>query len=83
MRTLRHLLLLLAVTLTPVVTPAYSAGAPSVNVGDVLEGDKRLACEAILCLSSGTRPSECAPSLSRYFGISMKKLSDTFVVPRF
>ncbi|MBB1597478.1 TrbM/KikA/MpfK family conjugal transfer protein [Achromobacter sp. UMC46] len=82
MRTLRHLLLLLAVALTPVATPAYSAGAPSVNVGDVLEGDKRLACEAILCLSSGSRPSECTPSLSRYFGINMKKLSDTLEARR-
>jgi len=44
---------------------------------DVLTGDTRLACEAILCLSSGTRPSECAPSLARYFGISYKKWSDT------
>jgi hypothetical protein len=43
----------------------------------VLTGDTRLACEAILCLSSGTRPSECAPSLSRYFSISSRKLKDT------
>ncbi|CAB3744876.1 TrbM/KikA/MpfK family conjugal transfer protein [Achromobacter kerstersii] len=82
MRPLRHLLLLLALALAPVITPAYAAGAPSVDVGDVLEGDKRLACEAILCLSSGTRPSECAPSLSRYFGINMKKLSDTLEARR-
>ncbi|MGE8672139.1 MAG: TrbM/KikA/MpfK family conjugal transfer protein [Achromobacter kerstersii] len=82
MRPLRHLLILLALALAPVITPAYAAGAPSVDVGDVLEGDKRLACEAILCLSSGTRPSECAPSLSRYFGINMKKLSDTLEARR-
>lgn len=44
---------------------------------DVLTGDPRLACEAILCLSSGTRPSACSPSLSRYFGIKKKKFSDT------
>lgn len=37
-----------------------------------LTGDTKLACEAILCLSSGTRPGECGPSLSRYFGISHK-----------
>lgn len=35
-----------------------------------LSGDVRLACEAILCLSSGFRPGACAPSLSRYFGIT-------------
>lgn len=44
---------------------------------DLLTGDKRLACEAIMCLSSGTRPSECASSLSRYFGIHKRKLSKT------
>ncbi|MBP7609406.1 TrbM/KikA/MpfK family conjugal transfer protein [Thauera aminoaromatica] len=44
---------------------------------DVLSGDTRLACEAILCLSTGQRPSECTPSLDRYFGIKKKKLSDT------
>lgn len=50
------------------------AQAPS---PDLLTGDKRLACEAIMCLSSGARPSECASSLSRYFGIHKRKLSKT------
>ncbi len=45
--------------------------------GQQLTGDPKLACEAILCLSSGTRPGECGPSLSRYFGISYKSWSDT------
>lgn len=40
-------------------------------------GDVKLACEAILCLSSGNTPSQCQPSLSRYFGIEKKKMSDT------
>lgn len=44
---------------------------------ELFTGDVRLACEAVLCLSSGTRPSECAPSLNRYFSISAKKMSDT------
>lgn len=44
---------------------------------DYLSGDTRLACEAILCLSSGTRPSECSPSLSRYFSIKKIKWSKT------
>lgn len=42
-----------------------------------LTGDTRLACEALLCLASGTRPAECAPSLSRYFSIRFKKFGDT------
>lgn len=41
------------------------------------KGDIKLACEAVLCLSSGTHPSECAPALSRYFGINKKFWSDT------
>ena len=42
-----------------------------------LTGDPGLACQAIICLSSGDRPSECNPALSRYFGISHKKWKDT------
>lgn len=44
---------------------------------DALSGSAKLACEAILCLSSGTRPSECTPSLDQYFSISAEKWSDT------
>jgi hypothetical protein len=40
-------------------------------------GDTRLACEAILCLSTGQRPNECSPALSRYFSINHRRLSDT------
>lgn len=43
----------------------------------ILEGDTRLACEAILCLASGTQPGECSPSIQRYFSIRHKKFSDT------
>ena len=44
---------------------------------DLLTGDTRLSCEAILCLSSGTRPGECNPSIKKYFSIHGKKPSDT------
>ena len=51
---------------------------PQIDTGQYeLTGDTKLACEAILCLSSGTRPGECGPALSRYFGISKKKWKDT------
>jgi hypothetical protein len=40
---------------------------------EIFTGDKRLACEALLCLSSGVRPGECNPALSRYFSITHKK----------
>lgn len=47
------------------------------NGPDLLTGDTRLACEALLCLSSGSRPSECSPSINRYFSIKHKHFSDT------
>ena len=34
-----------------------------------LTGDTKLACEALLCLSSGTRPGECNESIKKYFSI--------------
>lgn len=38
--------------------------------GELLTGLTRLACEAILCLSSSVRPGECSPALNHYFGIT-------------
>ena len=43
----------------------------------LLTGDVKLACEAVLCLSSGGRPDECSPALNRYFGIVRKKARET------
>ncbi|EDP6893718.1 conjugal transfer protein TrbM [Campylobacter lari] len=45
----------------------------NIYANEILSGDTRLACEAILCLSSGTRPSECSSALTRYFSIHFKK----------
>lgn len=56
---------------------ALAFTAMPVQADELFTGDVRLACEAILCLSSGTRPSECAPSINRYFSITAKKMSDT------
>lgn len=61
---------------------ALIGAAPAAYADDVLTGDVRLACEAILCLSSGDRPSECAPSIRRYFSIRHKKLGDTLKARR-
>lgn len=47
------------------------------QAGEMFTGDTKLACEAVLCLASGTQPSECTPALTRYFNISARKLSDT------
>lgn len=56
---------------------ALAASAASQADSEIFTGDKRLACEAILCLSSGDRPSECTDSLRRYFSISHKRLHKT------
>lgn len=37
------------------------------------EGEKKQACEAVLCLSSGQKPQECMPSLKTYFSIKAVK----------
>lgn len=42
-----------------------------------LEGDTRLACEAVLCLSSGQRPGECSNSLQKYFSIKFTRPDKT------
>ena len=44
---------------------------------DELTNEQKLACESILCLSSGDRPDECGPALNYFFSIKKKKLSDT------
>lgn len=59
------------------VVAAFSAIPATASAQELLMGDTRLACEAILCLSTGTQPGECTPSLRRYFSISHRKLSDT------
>lgn len=48
----------------------------------LLTGLPRLACEAILCLSSPARPAECQPSLSHYFSINFKYWSETVAARR-
>ena len=51
---------------------ALSAAFP-VYADDLLTGDAKLACEAVLCLSSAPRPGECNESIRRYFSIRHKK----------
>ncbi|MCR6580354.1 TrbM/KikA/MpfK family conjugal transfer protein [Campylobacter insulaenigrae] len=46
--------------------------ANAINL-DVLSGDKRLACEALLCLASPVKPPECASAIAKYFSIHFKK----------
>lgn len=61
-----------------VLTTALCAAMTGTAIAqDELTGDVRAACETILCLSSGSRPTECMPPLARYFSISYKKWTDT------
>lgn len=61
---------------------SFAAVVDGVDVGDVLTGDTKLACEATLCLAGSSRPQECAPSLNRYFNITKKKWKDTLKARR-
>jgi len=54
---------------TALATP--NALSSAVTSSDTLVGLPKLACEAILCLSSSLQPSECTPSLDHYFGIKV------------
>lgn len=62
-----------------VVAAALTAcmGVSAQQAPQAMDGDERLACEAILCLAASTRPAECAPSIRRYFSISYRRFSDT------
>ncbi|MFQ9367613.1 MAG: TrbM/KikA/MpfK family conjugal transfer protein, partial [Bilophila wadsworthia] len=75
---MKKFIFLLALLLLPIPASATDHELPQIDTGQYeLSGDTKLACEAILCLSSGTRSGECGPALSRYFGISKKKWKDT------
>lgn len=54
-----------------------SLGLPNAHAQAQLDGDEKLACEALLCLAASTRPTECLPSIRKYFSISFRLFSDT------
>ena len=54
-----------------------SSNNSSSSPTDILTGDTKLACEAIMCLSSSDRPEECNESIQKYFSINHKKPQDT------
>ncbi|WP_373740190.1 TrbM/KikA/MpfK family conjugal transfer protein [Neisseria sp.] len=59
------------------VSLALTAPVVSQANTKLLTGDARLACEAILCLSTGSPPSECRPALKKYFSIKLKRAHKT------
>lgn len=48
----------------------------------LLTGNTRLACEAILCLSSSIKPGACSPSLKKFFSIRFRHWGDTIKARR-
>lgn len=58
------------------------ATAPAHAKDEILSGDTRLACEAILCLSTGGRPEECDPAISKFFSIIRKNFGQTLQARR-
>ncbi len=70
--------IILTLALLALALPALAQELTLPSLEDTyLTGDTRLACEAILCLSSGTRPGECSKALARYFNITRRLFSDT------
>lgn len=63
--------------LLSIIAVAALGSAGTASAQELLSGSTRLACEAILCLATGSSPSECRPSLHRYFSITARKMSDT------
>lgn len=68
--------IILSALLLCLLTPAQQTSCLDVDTS-VLTGTTKLACEALLCLSSNVRPSECTPSLNHFFSITRKEWSDT------
>lgn len=64
--------------LSLMVLSGLAFNANAYTMGEELTGDTKLACEAILCLSTSSRPSECSSAIKRYFSIKMRKPHDTF-----
>lgn len=67
----QHVLVLCAGLLMSATSAWAQVVMPS---GDLLmTGEKKLACEALLCLSSNKRPHECTSALRRYFSIKFRR----------
>ncbi len=44
---------------------------------NLLTGDPKLACEAMLCLSTAQPPHECDPALQKFFSIKRTRSANT------
>lgn len=60
--------------LSALVTGSAIAGLPNYDKGNnLLQGDQRLACEAILCLSQGMTSGECRNAMKKYYSFHHRK----------
>ncbi|KJJ15786.1 MULTISPECIES: TrbM/KikA/MpfK family conjugal transfer protein [unclassified Neisseria] len=74
-----------AFVLTTILIPlsSFSTFASGNSAFKLLTGDKKYACEAITCLTSPTTPpTECRPSLHRFYSIQFKYGHDTISARR-
>ncbi len=79
MKTLSSLFLTAA--LIPSLASAFSID--SLNPVKIKNDEERLACEAIMCLSSpGSFPAQCEPSVRKYYSIKFKYGHDTLTARR-
>lgn len=55
------------------INQVYASGNPAT----LLSGDKKYACEALMCLNAGAAsPQECNPAIFKYHSIHRKHRSD-------
>lgn len=64
------------------VVLAHTAMTPRAQA-QVLTGDRRLACEALLCLAAGANaPRECANALAKYAALKAKTAAQTLALQK-
>lgn len=72
---------LIVIAVVAIAAAAYFYPPVTATAGegqyDTFSGDKKAACEALLCLSTGKRPDQCDGPIRRYFSIKHKKWKDT------
>lgn len=75
----------LAVILAASLVPPISSANPVQNspLNQLMGGDERLACEAIMCLSNpSSQPTQCDTALKKFFSIKHKYGHDTVTARR-
>ncbi len=69
---------LILVALAAMLASANISISHAEQKGEILTGDTRLSCEALLCLWGGKSSGECARAIRKYYSIKSWKASKTF-----